>query len=150
MPGGPDIVVTKPESPEVLLAVEVKAGIAGVHVAEAQIKHYMVHQSCPVGMLVTVEDTSFFRNPYSGYEAETIQKIAECRTNELLGGMPDKAALTESYLALRVEQWLESLPASGRRAWPPSVAEVIESLVLPSVTGGIIRATGPQWRRTGS
>ncbi len=146
----PDIVVTKPDSPEVLLAVEVKNGAGDVLVAETRIKDYMVHQSCPVGMLVTAEDTSFFRNPYTGYEAETIQKIAECRTNELLGGMPDKAAITESYLALRVEQWLESLPASGRRVWPPSVAEAIESLVLPSVAGGIIRATGPRWRRTGS
>lgn len=145
----PDIVVTKPDSPEVLLAIEVKAGIVGKQVAEAQIKDYMVHQSCPVGMLVTSDDTLFFRNPYIGYEADTVQKIGECRTNELLGATPDKAAPTESSLLLRVEQWLENLPAGSRR-WPTSALEAIESLVLPAVTGRIIRAAGPRWRRTGS
>jgi hypothetical protein len=146
----PDIVVTKLDSPEVLLAVEVKAGIGRLHIAESQIKDYMVHQSCPVGVVVTPEDTLFFRNPYTGYEADTIQRIGECRTNELLGEMPDKTLNTEAYLVLRVEQWLENLPTSGRRSWPPFAAEAIESFVLPAVNGGIIRATGPRWRRTGS
>ena len=150
MPVWPDIVVTKPDSPEVLLAVEVKVGAGGVLVAEAQIKDYMVHQSCPVGMLVTPEDTLFFRNPYTGYESETIQKIGECRTNELVGALPDKALITESYLVPLVEQWLENLPACGHRSWPPFAAEAIESFVLPAATGGIIRAAGPRWRRTGS
>jgi hypothetical protein len=150
MPVWPDIVVTKPDSPEVLLAVEVKAGAGGALVAETQIRDYLVHQSCPIGMLITPEGTVFFRNPYTGYEPDTIQKIGECRTDELLGGMHDRVVNVEPYLVLQVEQWLEKLPTSGRRSWPPSVAEAIESFVLPAVTGGIIRATGPRWRRTGS
>ena len=150
MPVWPDIVVTKPDSPEVLLAIEVKAGAGDVLAAEAQIKDYMVHQSCPVGMLVTPEDTIFFRNPYTGYEADTIQEIGECRTNELMGEMPDKTANAESYLVLCVERWLEDLPTASRQSWPPSASEAIESFVLPAVTGGIIRAAGPRWRRTGS
>jgi hypothetical protein len=150
MPAWPDIVVTKPDSPEVLLAVEVKAGAGDVLVAETQFKDYMVHQSCPVGMLVTPVETLFFRNPYTGYEAETIQKVAKCQTDELLGETGDKAANVESSLVLRVEQWLEGLPTGGRRSWPPSARDAIESLILPSVVGGIVRATGPRWRRTGS
>jgi hypothetical protein len=59
MPVWPDIVITKPDSPDVLLAIEVKAEVAGARGGEAQIKDYMVHQSCPVGMLVTHEDTFF-------------------------------------------------------------------------------------------
>ncbi len=149
MPVWPDIVVTKIDSPEVLLAVEVKAGAGDLRVAETEIKEYMVHQSCPVGMLVTAEDTSFFRNPYTGYEADTIQKVAECRTDELLGDM-GQAVNVESYLVQRVEQWLERLHAGGSRSCSPSVLEAIESLVLPAVVAGVTRAAGPRWRRTGS
>jgi len=43
MPLWPDIVVTRPDSPEVLLAVEAKAVVADVKSTEAQIKAYMVH-----------------------------------------------------------------------------------------------------------
>jgi len=149
MPVWPEIVVTKPDSPEVLFAVEVKAGSGDLAVAETQLKDYMVRQSCPVGMLVAPEDTLFFRNLYTGYEADTVRKVAACRTDELLGDM-GQAVNVESYLVLRVEQWLEKLPDGGRRSWPPSAQEVIESLVLPAVAGGTIRATGPRWRRTGS
>ncbi len=55
----PHVVVTKSDSPEILLAVEVKAGVGAARDAEAQIRAYLVHQSCPVGMLVTPEDTVF-------------------------------------------------------------------------------------------
>lgn len=150
MPVGPDIVVTEADSPEILLAVEVKAGAVVAHDAEAQIKKYLIHRSCPGGMLVTPEDTLFFRNLYAGYEPDTIQRIGQCRTNELLVAMPDAALVTESYLVQRVEQWLEDLPGASRRSWPPSASEAIESYVLPLVTGGVVRATGPRWRRTGS
>ena len=150
MPVGPDIVVTKYDSPEILLAVEVKAGATVAQDAEAQIKKYLIHRSCPGGMLVTPEDTLFFRNLYSGYESDTIQRIGQCRTDELLAAMPDAAQVTESYLVQRVEQWLEDLPSHNRRSWPPSALEAIESYVLPLVRGGVIRAAGPRWRRTGS
>lgn len=150
MPVWPDIVVTKPDSPEVLLAVEIKASNAVAQAGEAQLRDYMVHQSCPVGMLVTSDDTLFLRNPYTAYAPETIQKIGGCRTSELLGSMPDKALVTEQYLIRRVEQWLENLRASSRKSWPSSALEAMESCVLPAVMSGIIRAAGPRWRRTGS
>jgi len=149
MPVWPDIVITKPDSPDVLLAIEVKAEVAGARGGEAQIKDYMVHQSCPVGMLVTHEDTFFFRNRYTGYEPETIQKIGQCRTNELLSAMPDVPLVTED-LVRRVEQWLENVQVGSRQPWPPSALEAIETCVLPVVRCGVIRAAGPRWRRTGS
>lgn len=148
MPVWPDIVVTKPDSPEILLAVEVKVTTANRTMAEEHIKDYMGRQSCPTGILITPEDTLFFRNPFTGYEGDTIQKVGECGTSDLLGAMPDRT--TEPYLTMRVEEWLESLAAGGRRVWPPSAAEAIESLVIPAVVAGVIRATGPRWRRTGS
>jgi|HubBroStandDraft_1064217.scaffolds.fasta_scaffold77270_1 hypothetical protein len=150
MPVGPDIVVTKADSPEILLAVEVKAAADGRHDAEAQIKKYLVHRGCPGGMLVTPEDALFFRNLYVGYESDSIERIGHCRTSELLDAMPDAALVTESYLVRRVEQWLEDLPSGSRRSWPPSALEAIETYVLPLVRSGIVRAAGPRWRRTGS
>src|SRR5580658_2551211 len=102
MPVGPDIVVTKADSPEILLAVEVKAAADGRHDAEAQIKKYLVHRGCPGGMLVTPEDALFFRNLYVGYESDSIERIGHCRTSELLDAMPDAALVTESYLVRRV------------------------------------------------
>jgi hypothetical protein len=149
MPVWPDIVVAKTDSPEILLAVEVKTGADALQSGEAQIKSYMVHQSCPVGMLVTPVDTLFFRNRYTDYDPEAIQKIGQCLTNELLG-IPSVELISESDLVLRVEQWMENLSTGGRQSWPPSVLDVIGSQVLPLVSGGVIRAAGPRWRRTGS
>ena len=150
MPLWPDIVVTRPDSPEVLLAVEVKAVIADVKNAEAQLKAYMAHMSCPVGMLVTREQTRFYRNRFTDYEPQTVEMIGACATSELLGPLPAKSALADSYLERLVEEWLESLRLDARRTWPSSVREAIESNVLPVVMGGIVRAAGPRWRRTGS
>jgi hypothetical protein len=150
MAGWPDIVVMKSDSPEVLLAVEVKAGAIRSRDAEEELKAYMVRQSCPIGMLVTPEGTSFFRNRYTSYDPEAVQKIAECQTAELLDGIPDKASVTEEYLESRLERWLEDLREGGSRSSPPGVEEAIESLVLPALLSGVVRATGPRWRRTGS
>jgi len=150
MPLWPDIVVTRPDSPEVLLAVEAKAVVADVKSAEAQLKAYMVHMSCPVGMLVTWEQTRFYRNRYTDYEPQTVAMIGACATSELLGPVPLPPSLADSYLERLVEDWLESLRADARRLWPSSAREAIESSVLPVVIGGIVRAAGPRWRRTGS
>jgi hypothetical protein len=150
MPAWPDIVITRTDSPEVLLAVEVKSGVAGAQSAERQIKAYMLHQSCPIGMVVTPDDTLFFRNRYTGYDSDAIQQIGECRTSELLDAMPDTATMSESYLVQRVDQWLESLRGGSRRSWPGSTREAMESYILPAVASGVVRATGPRWLRTGS
>jgi hypothetical protein len=150
MPLWPDIVVTRPDSPEVLLAVEAKAVVAGVKSAEAQLKACMVHMSCPVGMLVTWEETRFYRNRYTDYEPQTVEMIGACATNELPGPMPAKSSLADSYLERLVEERSESLRLDARRSWPSPVREAIEANVLQAVIGGMVRAAGPRWRRTGS
>ena len=144
----PDIVVTRPDSPEVLLVVEVKGNAADQKNTEAALKSYMVHMSCPVGMLVTPEQVRFYRNRYTEYAPQTIEMTGECPTCELLGPLR-RGAVTESDLERQVEEWLESLPAGGDRSWPSAVREAIESSVLPVVSGGIVRAGGPRWRRAG-
>jgi hypothetical protein len=101
-------------------------------------------------MLVTFDDTVFFRNRYTGYELDTIQNIGACRTSELLDIAPQKTSIPESDLVRLVEQWLEEVRVARHRSWPPGAAEAIESYVVPAVTEGIVRATGPRLRRTGT
>ena len=146
MPLRPDIVVTRPDSPEVLLVVEVKGNVAEQEGAETALKSYMVHVSCPVGMLVTPEQIRFYRNRYTDYAPQSVEMIGECPTRELLGALP-RGAVTESDLERPVEEWLESLRFGGDRSWPSAVREAIESSVLPVVSGGVVRAGGPRWRR---
>ena len=148
MPLRLDIVVTRPDSPEVLLVVEVKGSVADQKSTEAALKSYMVHMSCPVGMLVTPEQVRFYRNRYTDYAPQTIEMIGECPTRELLGTLP-RRAMTESDLEGPVEEWLERVRLGAELSWPPSVREAIESSVLPVVSGGVVRAGGPRWRRAG-
>jgi hypothetical protein len=148
MPLQPDIVVTSPDSPKVLLVVQVRDHVADEKSTEAALKSYMVHMSCPAGMLVTREQVSFYRNRYTGYTPQTIETIGECPTGELLGTLP-RGAAAEWDLERPVEEWLESLRAGGGRPWPSAVREAIESSVLPAVSGGMVRAGGPRWRRAG-
>jgi hypothetical protein len=148
MPLRPDIVVTRPDSPEVLLVAEIKKGnVTDQNSAEAALKSYMVHMSCPVGMLVTPERVRFYRNRYTDYRPQTVEMTGECPTGELLG--PLIQGVSESDLERPVEDWLESLRAGGNRKWPSAVREAIESSVLPAVGAGIVRAGGPRWRRAG-
>jgi Putative restriction endonuclease len=149
MPFWPDIVVTKSDSPEVLLTVEVKASSTDVLDSERQLKAYMASTGCPAGMLVTPEQTRFYRNRYTEYGPESVQTLGETATSALLEGIP-RQAVTEEYLARRAEEWLESLRLQTQQSWPPSVREPIESIILPIVLGGSVRAGGPRWRKTGS
>jgi hypothetical protein len=110
----------------------------------------MVRMSCPVGMLVTSEETRFYRNRYTDYQPQTIEMIGACETSDLLAPMPPKSSLSDLQLVRLVEQWLEELRMDKRQLWPASVREAIESTVLPVVIGGMVRAAGPRWRRTGS
>jgi hypothetical protein len=145
-----DIVVTTPDSPDVLLVVEVTVNTEALMDIESQLKTYMAHTSCPAGMLVTRETERFYRNRYTHHDHETVERLGECPTVELLGGLQTRLPIAESYLEERVEQWLDSLRQSGNQTWPSTVQEAIEACLLPAVLGGVIRAGGPRWRKTGS
>lgn len=123
--------------------VEIEANVAGQKNADVALKSYMVQMSCPVGMLVDPEQVRFYRNRYTDYGPESIEMIGECPTGDLLG------ALSPGDLERTVEGWLDSLRAGDDRPWPSAVREAIESSVLPVVSGGVVRAGGPRWRRAG-
>ena len=118
MPVRADIVITKPDSPEVLLVAEVKTGDPEPLSSEEQLKAYMARISCPVGLLVTSEEMRFFRNLYTEYGPDSIHLIGKCPTRDLLGSVVGNAKLTESDLEPLVERWLESLRMTPRKPWP--------------------------------
>jgi hypothetical protein len=149
MPLWPDILVTKPDSPEMQLVVAVKARGIDEDRTEVELKAYMAQLSCPVGMFVTPEQTRFYRNRYTDYGPQAIEMIGECPTAALLGGLAG-TPVSESYLEQRVLQWLERLQAGASQSWPPSVREAVDSSVLPVVLGGVIQSGGPRLRKTGS
>jgi len=128
--------------------VEVKSTASDARTSEGALKSYMVHMSCPVGMLVTPEQVRFYRNRYTGYAPQAIEMIGECPTGDLLRVFP-KDSLRESELERSVEEWLEGLRVGSDRSWPSAVREAVESSVLPIVSDGIVRAGGPRWRRAG-
>jgi len=128
--------------------VEVKGNISDTKSTEAALRAYMVHMSCPVGMLVTPRQVRFFRNRYTDYSPQTVEIIGECPLDELLGPL-SQGEVTESDLEHLVEEWLDSLRVGGDRTWPSAVREAIESSILPAISSGIVRAGGPRWRRAG-
>jgi hypothetical protein len=146
MPLQPDIVITRSDSPAILLVVEIKGAVSYLKSAEAGLKTYMVRTSCPVGMLVTPAQVRFYRNRYIDYAPHTIELIAECPTSELLGPFAQQAR-AEWELQQSVMEWLEGLRAGGDQPWPSAVREAIESSVLPIVSDGVVRAAGPRRRR---
>src|SRR5260370_37889864 len=142
MPLSPDIVVTKPDLPEILLAVEGKGGAADIQNAEVQLKAYMVYMDCPVGMLVTFEETRFYRNRYTGNEPQTVEGTGVCATSELLGPLPARSSLAELYLERLVIEWLGGLwGLGGRGSWPAPCRGAVGSRGLSGGFQWVVRAS---------
>ena len=97
--------------PELLLVVEIRANVPEQESDDTELKSYMVGRSCPVGMLVTTEKVSVYRNRYKGYTPQSVDIIGGCPTSELIGALPQRA-LAEADLEARVQNWLESLQTS--------------------------------------
>lgn len=145
----PDILVKSPDSPEVLLAVEVKSGAGAAQTAERQLRAYMSRRNCPAGMVVTPEDTFFLRNRFTSLDPESVEQVGKCRTEDLFGAVSAKSSAGEALLVRQVQDWLDDLRISSAR-WPASARDAIEWYVLPAVTGGVVASTGLRFRRTGS
>jgi hypothetical protein len=144
----PAIIVMEPDMPELLLVVEIRANVPEQESDDTELKSYMVGRSCPVGMLVTTEKVSVYRNRYKGYTPQSLDIIGGCPTSELIGALPQRA-LAEADLEDRVQNWLESLQNVTQRSWPASICDAMESSVLPVLWERIVRAGGPRWLRTG-
>ena len=149
----PDILVTSPDSPQILMAVEARLDRKALEGAIQQLRHYMAKMSCPVGLLVLPDALYIFRNRYTGIEENAIEQIGHYQMSEAFQrfarastehGVKAKGRLFESY----VQQWLEHLPTSDDvERFAPELKDALETHVLPALESGVVRAAGPreQW-----
>jgi hypothetical protein len=138
----PDVLVMEPDHPALALVAEVKASVPDLKGAEGQLKEYMSARQCPVGMIVTPERTWVYHDTFADGPHESIERIGEFVTADLLrlpSAPSDERALTHA-----VRTWLERVASSWMDALPPSV-EVRRSLLthlVPAVMEGRVSSGG--------
>lgn len=149
----PDILVSSPDAHDIALVVEVKLREDALEQAEQQLKRYMFGMRCPLGMLVTPVALRLFRDTYTSYGEESIERIGEYSTRGLfddaLAGYPrdDDAAIHAFRLEDAVQAWLERLAAGADLAeLPPDLRNAVEDHVLPALANGDVRSAGPRVR----
>jgi hypothetical protein len=149
----PDILVSPPDTHDIALVVEVKLHENRLDQAEQQLKRYMFGMRCPLGMLVTPESLRLFRDTYTSYGEESIERIGEYSTRGLFDDMlaryprDDNAAIRGFLLEDAVQAWLERLAAGADLTdLPPDLKNAIEDHVLPALAYGDVRAAGPRVR----
>ena len=143
----PDIFVVAPNSPtRILLIVEAKYSGEVSSAIESQLKHYMLSMSCPVGLLVTPTQVSIYRDTYTDRSEGSIEKIgpypvpANWTVANSLGG----GAFREIDFEQRVRAWLEQVGSSGTlKGFSREVNDVFSSYVIPALSSGLIRGSGP-------
>ena len=144
MPFEPDIVVTEPGSSQVLLVVEAKVGESGPE-SEVQLRHYMWKMSCPVGLLVSPRKIVVYRNLFTGYSDDSIERIGAYSPPSSWREYAGRDAGIE--FELRVQSWLEGLKSEKDSELTGEIAGGFEQFVIPSILEGEIHAAGPRLAR---
>src|SRR2546423_8485963 len=75
MSSQPDILVTAPDSPNILLVVEVHLHLTDIEKNESALKHYMFQMGVPVGMLVSPKLMAIYRHRYREYSEKSVERI---------------------------------------------------------------------------
>jgi len=141
MPFDPDIVVTQRDSYLPLLIAETKVSedLAG---SESQLKKYLWEMSCPVGLLVFPRRLFVFRNQYTGYSDDSVQRFGPFETPSYWHAFENK---TESAFERTVQQWLERVQRNiGSADVPLPARDALSHHVLPSLINGEIHAARPR------
>jgi hypothetical protein len=137
----PDIVVTEPSSSHLLLIVEAKT-TAPESQSESKLKRYMWEMSCPVGLFASPRVLVLYRNLFSDYSDDSVQKIGEFSSPKSWTRFEGQRSATEFEIG--VQSWLEKLRESSRTFdVPEATKEALWEYVLPSLLKGEIHAAGP-------
>jgi hypothetical protein len=146
----PDIIVTGEDTPRILLAAEVKLSRPTGKDDEARLKTYMLQMRCPIGLLVTPDVIEVFRDTYTAHSEKSVERVASFPSPKAWQNF--KAAHNgEPSPELRFEEavrsWLEQLGTSSSpylSEFPPQTREALSYYVLPALTQGVVRSTGPR------
>jgi len=144
VPLDPDIVVTDPGSSHVLLIVEAKVR-ESVSESEPQLRHYMWEMSCPVGLLVSPRTIVLYRNLFTGYSDDSIEKVGtfQAPSGWSVYEGPNAGIEFES----RVQSWLEGLKNERTSELTSEAADAFAEFVIPYLLQGEVRAAGPRMTR---
>jgi hypothetical protein len=144
MPFDPDIVVTEEGSSHALLIVEAKLGNLGLG-ADAPLKHYMWEMGCPVGLLISPQEISIYRNLFTSYSDESVERVRAFPAPTSWGAFrgPD----VDFEFERSIHRWLEGLRNEKPRDLSPDAADALEQWVIPGLLHGDIHAAGPRVSR---
>lgn len=139
----PDIVVMEPTATAPALIVEVRLNGERSVEAVQGLKTYMVRSRCPVGLLVSPDRLTIFRDEYLGEEPDS---VAEVGTYPVSFERPAGAGAVAAWaLENKVQSWLTNLrDGEGWDDLPEATAAALRDHVLPELTSGSIRAAGPR------
>jgi hypothetical protein len=152
----PDILVTASDSPRVLLVVETKTKLLNPTLAEKQLKQYMQQMSCPVGLLITLDSIFIYKDRYLSHSEDSVDRIgpfpvpSEWEALEFLRvEHDDQSDKTRQKFAAEFEEaiklWLERVRVlNSVKGFSPEAEDALNSYVLPALSAGVIRATGPR------
>ena len=149
----PDLVVTARDSTEPYVVVEVKLDRDSLLAAEEPMREYMVRNNFALGMLVAPGEMRLYRNRFSSYESDGVERIgvypfdglAAALSDERLGSTSESAARRTAHrlaaiLETAVEHWLQTLPHADLSGANPELRRVLQQEFAPYVRDGVVRA----------
>ena len=156
----PDIVVTAADSPRMLLIVETKLRSRDPAREEFQLKSYMLHMRCPIGLFVTPDEIVVYRDTYTAHSEQSVGRVGAFPAPKSWTAFrvphhgTERSTAAKTDLALRFEEnvksWLEQLGSSQSAEsaeFPDDTREALYDYVLPALSEGVVRGGGPREER---
>ena len=153
MPFSPDIVVTTEDAPGMLLIVETKLSSKDLSQDESQLKSYMYHVRCPIGLFITPEEIVVYRDTYTTLSEKSVRRVGTfpAPKNWAVFKATDRPSIRNigrsSLFEENVRAWLEQLrssPPDYAKEIPEETREALVDYVVPALSQGIVRAGGPR------
>jgi len=152
MPFSPDIIVTGEDTPRILLVAEAKLSSAIREEDESQLKTYMLHMRCPIGLLVTPDAVEVFRDTYTAHSEKSVEHVASFASPKTwdvfrVGHHGSREPLLEFRFEEAVKSWLEQLgtsPSACLNESPKETRVALADYILPALTQGVVRSAGPR------
>jgi hypothetical protein len=134
-----------------LLIVETKLSSQDRSRDESQLKSYMLHMRCPIGLFVTPEEIVVFRDSYTAHSEQSVRRVGAFPAPKNWTIFKTSPSTKNAGLALRFEEnvkvWLERLrssPSDYVQEFPKETQTVLIDYVIPALSEGIVRAGGPR------
>lgn len=146
----PDIIVTGEDTLGILLAAEARLSRTARKEGEFRLKSYMLQMGCPIGLLITPDVIEVFHDMYTAHSESSVEHVASFPSPKTLAtfkSLHDGESLPELRFEEAARSWLEQLAASPSAVLSESPKEAREALsdyVLPALTKGVVRSTGPR------